>query len=205
MGDLLIVGITGRSGSGKSSLLNYYMSLGYPGVDGDLVSRHVCEKDSACLRELVEAFGGDILSEEGELRRGKLAVRAFATPESNRTLVEITHPHIQWECERLEQEARNKGDKLFFIDGAMIVGNPFEAHIDRLIVVRSDPRLALSRIILRDGISKQAAHNRLDNQQAEQRLVDAADFVIENNGTTENLRQQADEVLAALLREVEGS
>lgn len=205
MGDLMIVGITGRSGSGKSSLLNYYMSLGYPGVDGDVVSRHVCEKGSACLRKLAEAFGGDILDEDGNLQRGKLAVRAFSTPESNRRLVEITHPHIQWECERLEQEARNAGAKLFFIDGAMIVGNPFEAHIDKLIVVRSDPRLALSRIILRDGISKQAAHNRLDNQLSEEQLEAAADFVVENNGSAEALREKADEVLQHLLREVEAN
>lgn len=204
MGDLLIVGITGRSGSGKSSLLDYYLSLGYPGVDGDQVSRHVCEKDSACLRELVAAFGEDILAGDGTLRRGKLAVKAFATPESNQKLVEITHPHIQWECERMEQTARLSGAKLFFIDGAMIVGNPFEGHIDRLIVVKSDPRLALSRIILRDGISKQAAHNRLDNQLSEEELVAAADYVIDNNGSAETLRQKADEVLEALLREVEG-
>lgn len=204
MGDLLVVGITGRSGSGKSNLLDYYMSLGYPGVDGDVVSRYVCEKDSACLQELTEAFGMDILDEEGNLLRKKLAAKAFSSPESNRRLVEITHPHIQLECERLEQAARQAGAKLFFIDGAMIVGNPFQGHIDRLIVVKSDPRLALSRIILRDGISKQAANNRLDAQLSEGELVASADYVVDNNGSAETLRQKADEVLAALLQEVEG-
>ncbi len=202
MGSMLVVGITGRSGSGKSRVLDYYLSLGYPGVDGDDLSRQVCGPGSPCVAELVATFGRDILAPDGALRRAKLAQLAFATPKGNRALVAITHPYIQRACEELMSVSADRGARLFFIDGAMILGSPFEKQVDRLILVTSEHKLAVSRIILRDGISKTAAHQRLDAQQPEEKLRRAADHIIENNGSERALRARAGQVLRALLEEV---
>lgn len=197
---MLIVGITGRSGSGKSSVSSHYSQLGYTVADGDVISREVTEPGSPCLEELVQCFGGQIMNPDGTLNRKALGALAFANPESNQKLIDITHPYIIREFLRRAEAEKQKGAKLFFVDGAVIVGGPVEPLCDKLIVMVSESHLSVSRIILRDGISKTAAYNRLGAQQPEAALRAAADYVIENNGSLETLLKAADDVLADLLR-----
>ena len=89
-----IVGITGRSGCGKSSATSFLRAQGYPCVDADLVAREVLLPGSACIPQLQAAFGTDIADENGEVRRRLLADRAFATPEGTARLTAITQPEI---------------------------------------------------------------------------------------------------------------
>ncbi|MDL2293428.1 dephospho-CoA kinase [Ruminococcaceae bacterium OttesenSCG-928-D13] len=196
---MLMVGITGRSGSGKSSVSGHYAALGYTVADGDLISRQVTGPASPCLAELVEAFGSAILQADGTLNRRALGELAFKSPENNRKLVEITHPHILAEMRRRAEAARAAGERLFFVDGAMIVGGPVQPMCDKIVLVVSEARLSISRIILRDNISKIAAQQRLSAQLPEAELRQAADYIIENNGSLEQLGQQAEAVLAELL------
>ena len=200
MNSMLVVGITGRSGSGKSSVAEYYASLGYPVEDGDVLSRFVCRAGSACVRELGQVFGQGVVAPDGSLKRGELAALVFENPKKNEQLLSIVHPYILKELQKREKKAQAKGAQLFFLDGAMIVGSMFESHCDALILVESAQKLGISRIILRDGISKAAAHKRLDAQPPETALRRAATYRIENNGSVEGLHRQADEVLAQLLK-----
>lgn len=197
---MLIVGITGRSGSGKSWVTSYYASKGYPTIDGDAVARNVTTPGSLCLAKLVEAFGQEILAEDGSLLRRKLGKLAFATPEANKLLVGITHPFITKALLQAAKMAKESGARLFFVDGAMIVGEDFEQHCDKIVVVTAPQRLAVSRVILRDGISKQAMLNRLAAQKPEEELLAAADYVIENDASITALQHKADEVLESLLK-----
>ena len=87
-----VIGITGRSGCGKSTLTNMIREQKYPCVDADQLSRNILEPGSSCRAPLAEAFGKDILDDNGALRRRLLADRAFATPEGTARLNEITHP-----------------------------------------------------------------------------------------------------------------
>ena len=89
-----VVGITGRSGCGKSSATNFLREQGYPCIDADLVAREVLLPGSACIPQLQAAFGTDIADENGEVRRRLLADRAFATPEGTAALTAITQPEI---------------------------------------------------------------------------------------------------------------
>lgn len=197
-----LVGITGRSGGGKSCVTGHYRALGYPCADGDAVSRQVCAPGSECLGALADAFGREILDENGALLRRKLADIAFADAEKTARLESITHPHILAEVQRQLEQAEKQGHPLFFMEGAAIVDHPFEKNCDRIIVVTSEMRLSISRIILRDGISKTSANRRLAAQLPEERLVRAADYVIKNNGSLDALYQKADDVLAKLLQEI---
>ncbi len=196
---MLTVGITGRSGSGKSLLAAQYAQLGYPVADGDAISRDVTQPGSACLAQLVEAFGPQILAPDGRLLRGQLAQQAFASEAAAKRLVDITHPYIVRELLRRRDAAQAAGTRLFFIDGAVIVGAPAQEYCDKLIVVVAEHRLSISRVILREGISKTTAATRLSRQLPEETLRAAADYVIENNGSEEALRQQGQAVLEKLL------
>lgn len=196
--------MTGRSGSGKSTVSAYYASLGYPVLDADRVSREVVRPGGACLAALRAAFGPDILAPDGALNRAALAARAFATPEDAHRLTQITHPAIVEALLAGVSRARETGKPFVFVDGAVIVGEAFEPYCDQIIVVVTTERVALSRIMLRDGISKPAARARLAAQRPDAELREAADYIIENLGDEQRLREMAQRVLDQLLA-AEGS
>ena len=195
------VAITGRSGCGKSTVAQYCRSRGFPVLDGDAVAREVTQLGSPCLPALAKAFGADILDEDGALRRGVLAQRAFATKGDARRLTDITHPEIVRRLLAGVAQARAAGAKLVFVDGAVIVGAPFEPFCDAIIVVRAPQQVLEQRIMRRDGISRQAAQARLASQLAQEKLDAAATFLLANTGSEQALRAQARAVLENLLKE----
>ena len=195
------VAITGRSGCGKSTVAQYCRSRGFPVLDGDAVAREVTQLGSPCLPALAKAFGADILDEDGALRRGVLAQRAFATKGDARRLTDITHPEIVRRLLAGVAQARAAGAKLVFVDGAVIVGAPFEPFCDAIIVVRAPQQVLEQRIMRRDGISRQAAQARLASQLAQEKLDAAATFLLDNTGSEQALRAQARAGLENLLKE----
>ena len=195
------VASTGRSGCGKSTVAQYCRSRGFPVLDGDAVAREVTQPGSPCLPALAKAFGADILDEDGALRRGVLAQRAFATKGDARRLTDITHPEIVRRLLAGVAQARAAGAKLVFVDGAVIVGAPFEPFCDAIIVVRAPQQVLEQRIMRRDGISRQAAQARLASQLAQEKLDAAATFLLDNTGSEQALRAQARAVLENLLKE----
>lgn len=198
------MGITGRSGSGKSWVAAHYASQGYAVADGDALSRQVTQPGSPCLGALVQAFGPQILHADGSLDRKQLGALAFAEKEANQTLIDITHPAILDAFLQQVQAAQAAGATLFFLDGAMIVSGPTQPYCDKLVVLAVEDAVSIARIMQRDGISRQQAMQRLNAQPPQQVLCEAADYVIENNGTPADLRQKADEVLRQLLADAKG-
>lgn len=192
------IGITGRSGCGKSTVSAHYRALGYRVADADLVVRQVLEPGSACIPLLVEQFGADILDEAGGIQRRLLADRAFARPDGSQRLVSITHPEIIRRLLQEGQQARQAGQEVFFVDGAVIVGAPFELYCDGIILVSAPLEESVKRICARDGISEESARRRLDAQLSEETLRAACAWEIRNDGTLAGLLEQADQVLEHL-------
>lgn len=200
---MITVGITGRSGCGKSTVTACFAARGVPVADADQISRQVLQPGSPVLAQLAARFGGDILSGEGVLDRRLLADRAFATPEGKADLDAITHPAIVRRIEAARQAAQAAGSPLFVIDGAVLVGSVIDGIWDRLIVVTAPYEVSVARIVARDGIRPEMARRRLDAQLPEAALAARADIVLANNGTQEQLRRQAGALAARLLAEGE--
>ena len=182
-----IIGITGRSGCGKSSATKFLAQQGYPCIDADLVAREE-----------------DILDETGALRRRLLADRAFATPEGTRTLTEITQPEILRRIEESLTRAKESGAAMAFVDGAVIVGTPFEARCDELVLITAPYERSVERICARDGIAPEMARRRLDAQTPLETLRAAATTEIVNDGTTQELETRIKAYLQSLGREEHG-
>ena len=200
---MITVGITGRSGCGKSTVTACFAARGVPVADADQISRQVLQPGSPVLAQLAARFGGDILSGEGVLDRRLLADRAFATPEGKAALDAITHPAIVRQIEAARQAALQAGSPLFVIDGAVLVGSVIDGIWDRLIVVTAPYEVSVERIVARDGIRPEMARRRLDAQLPEAALAARADIVLANDGTQEQLRRQAGALAARLLAEGE--
>ena len=196
---MITLGITGRSGCGKSTVTAVFAAHGVPLADADQLSREILLPGSPLLPQLAARFGGEILRPDGTLDRRLLADRAFATPEGKAALDSLTHPAIVARIRAAKQAAQAAGAPLFVLDGAVIVGEAFEQYCDAIIVVTAPEREAVSRIVLRDGISKQAARMRLAAQTPEDVLRAAADYIIANTGDGRHLRAAAQAVLERLL------
>lgn len=199
-----IVGITGRSGCGKSSATKFLAGQGYPCIDADLIARQILLPDSPCLAALRERFGDDILDTNGTLQRRLLADRAFATPEGTRALTDITQPEILRHIEEELTIARASGAAIAFVDGAVIVGTPFQARCDALLLITAPYEISVARICTRDNISPEMARRRLDAQTPLETLRAAATREIVNDRTPEQLEAKIREILQALEKEAYG-
>ena len=196
-----IIGITGRSGCGKSSVTKFLAAQGYPCIDADRIARDVLQRGSPCLAVLQAHFGADILDEQGELRRRLLADRAFATPEGTRLLTEVTQPEILRRIEELLRRAEADGAPFSFVDGAVIVGTPFQARCDRLLLVTAPYETSVQRICARDGIAPEMARRRLDAQTPLETLRAAATEELVNDGSPAQLEDKIKAFLHSLRKE----
>ena len=197
------IGITGRSGCGKSTVTEVFAARGVPVADADRISREILQPGSPVLAELAGRFGPDILREDGTLDRRRLADRAFATPEGKAALDAITHPAIVRRIEAAREAARRAGSPLFVIDGAVLVGSVIDGIWDTLVVVAAPYEVSVARIVARDGIRPEMARRRLDAQLPEEALAARADILLENDGAIEQLRQKAEALADSLLAEAE--
>ena len=197
---MMTLGITGRSGCGKSTVTAVFAARGIPLADADQLSREILLPGSPLLPQLAECFGADVIKEDGTLNRRLLADRAFATPEGKAALDALTHPEIVHRIRAAKQAAQQAGAKLFVLDGAVIIGTAAEAECDKLCVVTAPFEVSVERIAARDGISPEMAR-RLNAQTPEAVLTAKADYILPNTSTREALAKAANRLCDALIGE----
>ena len=198
---MITLGITGRSGCGKSTVTAVFAAHSVPLADADQISREILLPGSPLLPALAERFGGDILAADGTLNRRLLADRAFATPEGKAALDGLTHPEIVRRIRAAKQAALASGAPLFVLDGAVIVGTAAQAECDRLCVVTAPFETSVSRIMARDGISAEMAARRLNAQTPEETLTAQADYVLCNDTDLARLQAAAAQLCTRLMQE----
>ena len=191
-----VVAITGQSGCGKSTLSSYYRSKGYTVVDCDVVAKDI-RTFPECQQQLAEHFGADVIF-QGQVDTKLLSQRAFASAENLQKLTDITHPFIVSEILRQANEAFDKGDKLVFVDGAVIIGHSFEKYCDKFIVVVAALETQCARLMKRDNITYQQAETRILKQTPYSDMLKKADYVINNNKDVQGLILQGELVIRQL-------
>ncbi len=175
-----LIGLTGQTGAGKTSVAALFEARGYAVIDGDVIAREIVTPPSPVLITLAERFGKDVINTDGTLNRQLLASRAFADKQSTDDLNSITHPEIIRLALERADEAYKRGCEYAVFDAAAL----FESGIQRLcymcisVVAPKDERLR--RITARDNISEDAALLRINAQKDEQYYINNADIVIRN-------------------------
>ncbi|MBQ3074578.1 MAG: dephospho-CoA kinase [Clostridia bacterium] len=192
-----ILGICGSSGSGKSSVSEYFRELGFPVLDCDLIYHNLVDAPSDCLTEIGKNFGFDLIK-SGKLDRKRLGEIVFTDPIKLKLLNEITHRHVirclEGRITRLSQE----GFKACLIDAPMLFEARLDRRCDQVIAVIADRETKIRRICARDGIDRQSAEIRIDHQLPDAELIKRSDYVIENSGSLNELRKRCDELLTVL-------
>lgn len=175
----IIIGLTGQTGAGKTSVGKFLSENGCEVIDTDKIAREITEKGSPVLSVLAEVFGDDILT-DGELDRKLLASRAFSSRENTEKLNAVTHPEITKRVILRIEDAFKKGKKAAVIDAAAL----FESGEDKLCTftaaVICPEEIRLRRIMKRDGITKEQAEVRIKAQHDEKYYIQKADMIIRN-------------------------
>jgi dephospho-CoA kinase len=194
------VGMTGGIASGKSSVARELTARGVVVVDADQVAREVVEKGSAGLAEIVGAFGEDMLNQEGELDRERLGARVFQNADARKTLNAITHPRIaRLSAERIAAALQTSAPYVVY-DAALLVETGAHRGLAALIVVATQPERQVERLLARDGLSLEAARARLAAQAPLEAKLAAADYIIRNDGSREELAAQVEHLHQELLQ-----
>lgn len=177
---MLTIGLTGKTGAGKSTVALYLKAKGCKIIDGDVIARSITEKGSEVLPQLQKAFGEDILDENGCLIRKLLAQRAFSSRESTELLNSITHPIIKERCEKEIEKGKADGYNTFVIDAAALLESSCKELCDKIVVVTAPESIRLNRILKRDDISLTQAQTRIKAQREDEYYFSRADIIIRN-------------------------
>jgi dephospho-CoA kinase len=191
---MLLVGLTGGIGSGKSEVSRRLASRGAVIVDADVVAREVVAPGSPGLASVVDAFGLEVLAPDGSLDRDALAARVFGDDEARRRLNAIVHPLVGERSLQLIVAAGEADPHAVVVnDVPLLVENGLQDRYEAVVVVDCDPQTQLRRLVDQRGMTEADARARMATQATREQRLAVADYVVHNDGD-----------LAALDAEVEG-
>ncbi len=196
---MLIVGLTGGIGSGKSSAARAFVKLGVRLVDSDVLARTVVEPGRPALAGIRERFGDSVINGDGTLCREKLRDVVFHDAAALTALNAIVHPAVYGQMAReIEEYRKNPGDTILMLDIPLLYESGGEKIVDRVVVVWVDRETQITRLMARDGFSREAAVNRIEKQMPMDEKRRRADFVVDNTGTFQDLENRVGEVFDKL-------
>lgn len=191
---VMVVGLTGQTGAGKTTVCKVFSENGFSVINADHISRLVMEKGQPCLAEICEFFGKDILLENGNLDRPKLAGLVFTDKKKLELLNSITYPYITAEILKMIRKLSAEGKKLILLDAPTLFESRADDFCELIISVISREEFRAERIMKRDNISRESAQYRIDSQLKEEFFRTHSDFIIKNNSDIDNLFAVATEV-----------
>jgi len=198
---MLRVGLTGSIAVGKSFVASIFVELGCHVVDADHTAREVVRPRSPGLQAVVNAFGPEILNPDGTLNRQALGALVFADEKKRQQLNYLLHPFIiARQDEILREWEKEDPNGIGIVEAALIIESGGYKRFDKLIVVHCRPEVQLERLLLRSGLSRDAAQRRIDSQMSQEEKKKFADFLIDTSDGFELTRNRTIEVYKKLQR-----
>ncbi len=187
----LIVGLTGQTGAGKSTVSAVLAASGWAVIDADSVARVVVEPGTPCLEHLLAAFGESLRRPDGKLDRPQLAKIVFHDREQLERLGEIMYPCITEEILRRIEAYKAQGAAVILLDAPTLFESKASELCGCIVSVTAPEALREARIMARDGISREAARARMGAQLTEAFFIAHSDHIICNDGSIGQLQTQA--------------
>lgn len=194
MSETAVVGLTGQSGAGKTTVCKVFAENGFAVINADEIAHDIMHKGSQCLEEVAECFGRDILAPDGSLDRRRLAEIVFSSDEKLKQLNAISYPYITNRIlKSIKRYARN-GEHYILLDAPTLFESRADDFCDLVISVTATEKMRSARIAERDGLTAEQIKDRFSSQHTERFFVNHSDFIIKNNKSVEVLIEKAREV-----------
>jgi len=191
------VGLTGGVASGKSTVSAILADLGAVVIDADLLAREVVAPGTEGLKEIVAAFGPEVVTESGELDRPAMGTIVFGDEARRRTLEAIIHPRVR--ARGAELEAAAPPGAVVVHDIPLLAETGQGGAFDAVVVVDVPVEVQVERMTGLRGMSAQDAEARVRSQATREQRLAVATYVIDNTGTLEDLRDRVTEVFEKLV------
>jgi dephospho-CoA kinase len=188
---VLLVGLTGGIGSGKSTVARMLEKRGAVVFDADVLAREAVEPGTPGHAAVIERFGANVLAPGGELDREALASIVFADPAARRDLEAIVHPEVRRRFAEGTEEYRDT-DRVVVFSAPLLVETGMHSAFEVLVVVSASNDRQIDRLMRDRGMSEDAVRSRIAAQAAPETRAEVADVLVDNEGTIEELEQQVE-------------
>jgi dephospho-CoA kinase len=185
---MILVGLTGGIGSGKSTVSSMLAARGAEIIDADVITRDLQQPGSPVVMAIAERFGDEVLDADRGLLRARVAEIVFADSEALRALNAIVHPAVGAEIDR-RIRLMASSNKVVVLDIPLLTENP-RSELQGKIVVDIPPEVQVERLVRHRGFTEEDARARITRQASREERLNDADFVIDNSGAVEDLDRQ---------------
>ena len=190
-GEIPLIGLTGGIGSGKTAVSDLLGELGAGIIDTDLISHQITAPSGKAIPLIAKAFGADFIDPQGALIRSKMRTLVFENPGARKVLEQITHPLIQEETSKQAFELAKSGvPYLVFVVPLLIESGSWAKLIDYLVVVDCPEETQIQRVMQRNNMTRSDVENILKAQTNRNTRLEAANAVIENQGSLDALKSE---------------
>ena len=197
---MLRVGLTGGIGSGKSTASNFFELFGSFVINADEEAKKILSSNETVQHELISEFGTDIIDVSGEINKAKLARVAFQDEDHQQRLNSVIHPYIYNSIDDHINDVLKDGKfDIFIVDGALIFESGYDVHMDYIVVVTALLKNRMERALARQTLSREEILKRIELQWPEEEKVNLADFVIHNDGSEEDLKNNVKILIEKLI------
>jgi dephospho-CoA kinase len=200
---MLLIGLTGNIASGKSEVARMLAERGATLIDADVLAREAVRPETQALRDIVKRWGKDILKEDGSLDRTALRQIVFADQDELDALNRIVHPGVTRLRDREIARAKERGDQIVVCVIPLLFERNLVEEFDAIVLVDAPRPLRLERMVATRGLEETDAMNMIASQMPAELKRARADFVIENNGSLDDLERDVDALWSSLQRDAE--
>lgn len=194
---MLVLGLTGNIGCGKSSVSNIFIKKGIDVIDADIEARKIFD-DKELLNKVFLTFGDSIKNEDGSLNRKALGNIVFNDDEKLIELNNLTHPQIKQNILSQVLKYKEQGKKIVVIDAALLIEDDYLPYIDKLVLVTCREDIQIERIKNRDNCTEEEAISRINSQMSQSEKSKFADYTIDNSNSFEELEKRVLEFIEIL-------
>ena len=200
---MLVIGLTGNIGSGKSTVAQLLSERGATIIDADVLARRAVEFGTPAYDKIVKRWGTSIIGPDRQLERSALRRTVFSDPKQLEELNDIVHPEVESLRQRLLDDARQRGDRVVVCDIPLLFEKHMAPRFDRIILVDAPRPLRLERLVRDRALRETEAMDMIAAQMPAELKRAGADFILENADTLNSLEQQVADVWTQLVQEAD--